>query len=181
MNYKKLTGIILKKQNYKEADQILTIWTESLGKIRVLARGIRLPKSKLVYNLSELAVIEFETTGRKNFPTVISAQIVQNFHRLRQDLLKIASILYAHELVMKMTADEHPNQRVYQILEGFLHKLDESETINHYQLLDSFALHLAQALGFGEPKKVNSHSDVRDFIEGLIERKIKSEPFLAQI
>ncbi|OGE84018.1 MAG: DNA repair protein RecO [Candidatus Doudnabacteria bacterium RIFCSPLOWO2_01_FULL_44_21] len=181
MQYKKLKGVILKKQNFREADQIITVWTSEVGKIRILARGLRLPKSKLVYNLSELSLVEFEITGRKNFPTVISAQTAQSFNHLRHDLLKIANAIYASELVMKMTADEHPNQVVYQLLVDFLHQLNQAYGLNHYQLLDRFALKLAQALGFGQPKQINSHSDVRNFIEELIERQIKSEPFLAQI
>jgi recombinational DNA repair protein (RecF pathway) len=47
MKYSKAQGIVLKKQNYKESDQIVTIWSYEFGKIRVLARALRCPKASL--------------------------------------------------------------------------------------------------------------------------------------
>jgi DNA repair protein RecO (recombination protein O) len=181
MKYKKLTGVILKKQNYKEADQILTLWTSELGKVRVLAKSVRLPKSKLVYNLNELAVVDIEIIGHKNLPTVISANCRNNYKNLREDLIKMGSAFYAAELMLKMTADENPNEAAYGLFLGFLNELNHTKSLEHYKIIDIFALNLSSSLGFGMPETVKSHTDVRSFIEQLIERNIKSENLLASI
>lgn len=181
MKYKKLTGIILKKQNYKEADQILTIWTKEAGKIRVLAKAIRLPKSKLVYNLNELALVDFEIVGHKNLPTVISANCQVNFLNLKSDLIKMGSGFYAAELLLKMTADEHPNEQAFDLMLDFLGQLNNTDSTEHFMLIDQFALNLSSTLGFGRPAVVKSHLDVRSFIEELIERNLKSETLMNQI
>ena len=76
MKYQKLTGIILKKQNNKEADQIITIWTKEFGKIRCLAKSIRLPKSKLNSSMQDLSLVEFEVTG-KHLPVLISSVTIK--------------------------------------------------------------------------------------------------------
>ena len=122
MRYAKLEGIILKKQNYKEADQILTVWTRQSGKIRCLARGVRLNKSRLAYSLADLAQVEIQLAGR-NLPTLIGVSPVRQFRTLVQDLKKTAMAFYAAELMMKMTADEHPNPQAFELLSDFLSRL----------------------------------------------------------
>jgi len=42
----KVEGIILKRRNLGEADRILTVFTLHKGKLPVLAKGVRRPKSK---------------------------------------------------------------------------------------------------------------------------------------
>ena len=179
MKYKKLSGIILKKQNYREADQILTTWTKEAGKIRVLARSLRSPKSKLVYSLQDLSFVQIEITGSKGLPTLISAKPINSFKRIKDDLPKIAAGLYAAELIMKMTGDEHANQPAFDLLFSFLATLDaEQDLTKVFDLVDQFSLDLIVALGFGKPKKSSSHKDVKNFIESILERNLRSEQFL---
>ncbi len=216
MQYKKLEGIILKKQNYKESDQIITIWTYEAGKIRVNARGVRLAKSKLVYSLQELSLVTVEITGR-NFPTIVSVAPIQQFNTLTEDLKKTAVAFYAAELMLKMTADEHPNPQAFLLFRDFLTNLDRLDYSQRYHpILESFSLKILDSLGFSIEhakasfkipqdldadiktltntrfellEKVNIEQDQTDrlhklinkFIEYILERNIKSEPFLISI
>jgi DNA repair protein RecO (recombination protein O) len=178
--FRKAQGVVLKKQNYRETDQIVTIWTDEFGKIRVLARGVRKSSSKMAGALQDLALVRIEVTGK--WPTLTSAQTVRNFRGIRENLAKVAPAYYACELVMKMTADEHPEQKAYDLLVDFLQDLSSASTeFQAYTMIDIFALDLADILGYGRPKEIGTHHDVRNFIEGLIERNIKSEPFLLSI
>ena len=177
MKFNKFTGIILKKQNYREADQIITFWSREAGKIRFLAKGIRLPKSKLAYSLQDLSVVEVQITG-KNLPSLTSANSAQQFNNIALDLKKSAIAFYAVELMLKFTADEHPNYQVYELFFNFLNHLNNTgEISDDDKVIDIFALQLAKALGFGSPQEAKSHREVREFIEDLIERKIKSDSF----
>ena len=145
--YRKASGVVLKKQNYKETDQIITIYTPEFGKIRVLARGIRKPQSKLSGSLQDLCQINFEMTGK--MPIVISAEVARNHKNIRTNLSKMAPAFYATELMLKTTADEEPNNQAYDLLINFLSVLDQEddlETINI--VLQSFALKLLGCLGF---------------------------------
>lgn len=181
MRYKKLTGIILKKTNYREADQIITAWTKQMGKVRFLARGVRLPKSKLVYSLQDLSLVELEITGSKHLPTLINAKTLKVFRLLRQDLMKIIVGLYAAELMLKMTGDEHPNLPAFNLLLDFLEQLNISpDDLEMYFALDQFSLELMSVLGFKAPKQVKTHRQIKDFIESILERELKTEPFLMQ-
>ena len=43
----KVQGIVLRSRDYKEADQLVTIYTRELGKVTVQARGVKKTASKL--------------------------------------------------------------------------------------------------------------------------------------
>jgi DNA repair protein RecO (recombination protein O) len=180
MPYKKLTGIILKKQNYREADQIVSVWTREAGKIRIMARSIRKPASKLNFAMQDLSEVEIYSTG-SSLPTLIGAKPIRQFTSLSRDLKKTAAAFYAAELMLKMTADEHPNFQAYELLSDFLGQLESQSAANDYFLIDNFALGLASVLGFGSPGNSSSHNDVNKFLEYILERRIKSETFLVTL
>ena len=218
MKYKKLVGIILKKQNYREADQIVTIWTRDAGKIRVMARGLRLGKSKLAYAMPDLSVVEIETAGNKSLPALIAAKTIQSFMGVREDLSKTVAAFYASELMLKMTADEQPNNEAYEILQSFLDFLNASDISKQpvFSIVDSFSLRLMESLGFSiehaqgtihlpadlqdtitllaecqysdlqnmqieQSIAEKSHQIVKNFIEFILERNIKSDQFLMSV
>jgi DNA repair protein RecO (recombination protein O) len=177
MKYKKLTGIILKKQNYKEADQIITLWTREAGKVRVMAKSLRLPKSKLCSSMQDLGLVEIDLAGRGNLMTLIGAKLIRQHSRLITSLAKASQGFYAAELIMKMTADEQPNESVFNLLTAFLEKIDQ-EHVDSLAHADEFALNVAEILGFGIPEKVSNHRDVVNFVEDILERELKSNAFL---
>ena len=45
--YISTNALILKAKDYKEADQLLTVYTQSSGKLTVLAKGLKKNQSKL--------------------------------------------------------------------------------------------------------------------------------------
>lgn len=150
MKYEKLTGVILKKQNYREADQIITVWTREQGKFRVMARGIRLSKSKLAFAMQDLSEVEIEVVGNKTLPALISAKLLRPFNGLREDLGKTVAAFYSAELIMKMTADEQSNAEAYELLVNFLdfvHAADPAR-LSLYPAVDCFSLQLLKSLGF---------------------------------
>lgn len=217
MKYQKLTGVVLKKQNYHEADQIVTIWTKEEGKVRVMARGLRSGKSKLAYSMQDLSVVEFETAGNKALPALISAKIIKNFSGLREDLSKAVGAFYGAELMLKMTADEQENIEAYNLIVELLEFLNDADISQQplFTIVDRFSLRLLKTLGFSlqhaqdslnftdklhevftllmecqytDIPKLNldekivkqSHKSVKDFIEYILERNLKSERFLLE-
>jgi DNA repair protein RecO len=150
MKYSKLTAIVLKKQNYKEADQIATVYTREAGKIRCVAKSLRLSLSKMAGSFQDFSAVQMETTLGRGMPVLISAKTVRNFGRLKTDLAKMAAAFYAAELVIRLTPDEQANPEAYDLLAGFFAALDECgerDDLN-YLLLDSFALRLLSVMGF---------------------------------
>lgn len=149
MKYRKLTGVILKKQNYRESDQIVTVWTEQAGKIRCLGRALRSSKSKLAYSMQPLSLVEIEVAEKHDLPTLISAKNLRLFPNLRENLTKTGLGFFVEELMLKMTPDEQRNIEAYRLLVGFLEFVEAAEEEgNLRQVLDCFILRLLSALGY---------------------------------
>ena len=83
--FKTTKGLILREVKYKEADRILTVLTEDMGKITVKARGALRKGSKVaaatqLFAFSELTM--FENKGRWS---VNEGSTIEEFKGLRND------------------------------------------------------------------------------------------------
>ena len=127
------TGVILKKQPFGEADEIITIFTKEKGKVRVLAKSIKLQKSKLSGSLQNLFLVEIFVAGKTfHLQKLIGARVLNNFANLRQDLQKLKYVFYAQEMVLKFTADEHKNTELFNLFLEYLEYLDNQHKIGDF-------------------------------------------------
>ena len=120
----KYTAIILKKQPFGEADEIITFFSLETGKIRALAKSVKLAKSKMQNALQTLFLVELALAGRGNLPKIISAEVKDAFPALREDLEAIKPAYYACELVLKFMPDGQSNPELYTLLKDFFKHLE---------------------------------------------------------
>lgn len=123
----KYTAIILKKQPFGESDEIVTFYTEEGGKVRGLAKSVKSSKSKLQQRLQSLFLVELTLTGLK-LPKIITAEPVEVFAGLRENLAALKRAFYGVELVLKFTPDEEKNQPLFELLKSFLEYLNTDRT-----------------------------------------------------
>jgi len=86
---KRLTteAIILKRVNFGEADRILTVITTDNGKVSMLAKGVRRPKSKLaggleLFSISDVTYID----GKSDLKTVVSTRLKTHLRHIVEDV-----------------------------------------------------------------------------------------------
>jgi DNA repair protein RecO (recombination protein O) len=80
VKYINTKAIVLHRIDYGESDRILTLLTSDHGKISVLAKGVRKPKSKLaggieLFSVSDITYID----GKSDLKTLASAQLSVNY------------------------------------------------------------------------------------------------------
>ncbi len=117
-------GIILKKQQLSEADELVTFYTQEAGKVRAVAKSSKLPKSKLQSQLQPMFLCRLAVVGSGSLPTIIRVQAEQSFARIQNDPDRVRFWFVAAELVLKATADEEKNDLLFVAIEQFLHFLD---------------------------------------------------------
>ncbi len=142
------TGIILKKQPLGEADELITLYTKELGKVRLLAKSVKSSKSKLQQKLQTLFLVEARVAGGK-LPKLTGVETIKTFIALREDLSAVNSAFYAAELVLKFSPDEQKNEHFFSALENFLDFLNsgvEPQLLNFG--LAHFKLEVLVAAGF---------------------------------
>ncbi len=72
-------GIILKKEDRGEADQLFTVFTEKFGKLEVLGRAIRKITSKLRSGAELFYLSEIEFIQGKSYKTLTDAILIEKF------------------------------------------------------------------------------------------------------
>ncbi len=119
-------AIVLHRSKVGEADFILTCYTPHLGKIRVVARGVR----KLTSHLG--GHVELFSRGRmliaraRNLDIVTQCETMDGHRAIGEDLDRVAHAFYVAELVERLTPDEQENYAVFKLLEETLTHLDSA-------------------------------------------------------
>ena len=139
-------AIIIKKTKLGEADRILTLYTPGLGKIQVVAKGVRRPKSKLSGHLELLTHSQVTLARGHNLDIITGGQTITGFLPLKTDLWLTSYGLYVIELVNQFTADHVEDENLFRLLLDTLQRL--CQTNNPELLLRYFEIHLLEASGY---------------------------------
>jgi len=177
-------GIILKKTDQGEADQLFIIYTQSHGKITALGRATKKIKSKLSGNLKQFAIIDLMIAPGKNYSHIAAANIFVNFKKLEKDLKKIILASHSLELVDKMTKSEQGDQEIFNLLCRYFNALDENLFKDEeWQIINqAFVIKLLAILGFNPTKDIaDSPSKLRIFLKNHLNQELKTSHFLSKI
>lgn len=80
-------AIVLSRIEYGESDRILTLLTGTQGKLSVLAKGVRKPKSKLAGGIELFSVSQIQyIDGRGELKTLVSAHVKENYGEIVKDI-----------------------------------------------------------------------------------------------
>ena len=142
-------AIVLRKMDYRETSQIVTLFTREKGKMAVLAKGARLLKSRFGSSLQPMSYTQvvFYHKPTRGLQTLSESAHVQPFHRISRDLEKISIGWRIVELVYALMEEEQQHPQVFNLLVEILGRLDEAD-VHAINLLPYFQMRLATVLGF---------------------------------
>ena len=143
-----MQAIILKKSPFSEGNEIITMYSRELGKVRGVARAVKFAKSKLAFGLQALFYSEVELLKTKNNFTIIGVKVLDPFSALRENLENLKYALYATEIILKSTADEQPNEQIFDYYLQLLKHLCDKSSVKH-PCTDWFALKIMELSGYG--------------------------------
>lgn len=118
-------ALVLRQVDYKEADKILTVLTESSGKMTLSARGCRRKNSAIaagcqLLTWSEMTLYEYQ--GRWS---VKEAAAERRFEGVHGDLEKLSLACYFAEMTELLAVEELPAPELLSLLLNSLHALDK--------------------------------------------------------
>jgi DNA repair protein RecO len=120
-------AIIIKKQPFGEADEIITFFTEEAGKLRALAKSIKLGTSKLQQTLQPIFLNRVQVAGNGTLPKVIGAQTVNSFPLLQSRPERVEVWFVIAELLNKALPDEQKNQPLFGLVREYLQFLNSPD------------------------------------------------------
>ena len=170
----KLEGIILKRRNFGEADRILTIFTQNLGKIKVKAPGVRRILSRRSPHIEplNLSMLTLYKSSSASFPILTEAAPLERFSFIKKDLKLIGFAYYLCELVSSLCPQNQENRDVFFLLKNTLFQLSKGN--NSSTLVSYFEKELLRSLGFWREAELLKDQDSKEVIENLLERKLNT-------
>ncbi len=120
-------GVVLRHREYGEADRILTMYTPDMGKIVVIAKGVRKPTSRKAGHLEPFTRVSVLLAQGSTWDIVTQADSVQAFAHLREDLRLLAYASYFVELVDRFSSEGEANELLYDLLVMALERLDAGD------------------------------------------------------
>ena len=123
-------AVVLRSLDYGETSQIVTLFTREKGKLGVMAKGARRPKSSFGATLQPMAYTQvvFYYKPTRTLQTLSESSHVESFHSLRRDLESITVGLRIVELVDALMEEEDAQPEVFALLVRTLRRLDIAET-----------------------------------------------------
>jgi DNA repair protein RecO (recombination protein O) len=110
-------AVVLRKVAYGEADLIFTLLCRDLGKLSALARGARSSRRRFGAALELFTVSNVELRAhRGELWTLSAAETARSYVHLAQDMAALAHASYGTELVRELSAPEHPEPAVFDLL-----------------------------------------------------------------
>ena len=124
----KTEGIVIKKENRGEADQLLTVFTKDFGKLEILGKAIRKIKSKLRAGADLFYLSEIDFIQGKTYKTLIDAVAIEKFKNLRRDSEKLEIAYKIAEVACGLIKREERDGKIRELL------WDVFEKLNNYPL-----------------------------------------------
>ena len=149
----KTLGIVLRRTNYGEADRILNVITP-VGKVSVIARGVRKEKSKLAGGVEMLTLSDYVMHfGKSEMGVVTSARMVRYFGGLLKNYEKMELVGVLMKQINR-AAEGSDTGEFFEILKQCLEALEGGVTGRVVETW--FVLNLGRAMG----EQMNLYRDV---------------------
>jgi DNA repair protein RecO (recombination protein O) len=140
-------GVVLRRQDFGEADRIISLYSPQHGKIRAIAKGVRRPRSRLGGHVELFTHVTVLVAQGRNLDLITQAEAVRPYRAIRDDLWKTTFACYCAELVDRLTEERLENRAIFDLLLHQLEYLDGAPRPDELSVR-AFELRLLGRLGY---------------------------------
>ena len=144
--YLSTEAVVLSRRNFGEADRIITLFTRDHGKVTVLAKGVRRPRSKKAGHLEIGSWCKVFIARGKNLDLLTEVELKRAFGISEFSESKAQKIYHLLEIIKNITADGQKNKKAFIMLVHFLKQISSGEEFN--LISSTFKIKLLSNLGF---------------------------------
>jgi len=139
------SGYVLHQRPYRESSVLLEVFSEAHGRVGLVARGIRTPKSRQRGDLQPFRSLRLSWSTRGELGTLTAVEADAPPGRLQGTALY--SAFYLNELLVRLLGRNDPHPRLYRYYQASLNRLLQGGDIE--PLLRLFEKNLLQEIGYG--------------------------------
>lgn len=143
-------GLVLKKEDRGETDQLISFYTKDFGKLEILGKAIRKISSKLRSGTNVFYLSEIEFIQGKAHKTLTDAVLIDKFKNLRKDLKKSAVAYKIAEILDDLIKGQEKDEKIWRLVLETFHKLDDLTLlpVNYFLIYYYFLWNLFSVLGY---------------------------------
>ena len=137
---------LLHQRSYGETSVIAEVFTLKNGKMSIIARGAKKPKSKFFGYLAPFTKLKITYSGRSELKTLTN--IDRDFSTSSNSFSKTSySLLYINELLIRLLPKDAEQEDLFLLYDAFLNKVTSGSDLE--LTLRHFELDLLDMLGYG--------------------------------
>ena len=176
INTSSTLALIIGRRNYREADRLLTIFTEKNGKMIVRAKGVRLSKSKRGGHIELFNTVKVQIIEGRGFPVLAQTELVEDRSSIKSDLKLLRIAYHLTELVSRLTPEHEKHGEVFDLLNRALSSVSLRIWDKEEYLSEKFEEKLLHLLGYGAPPDGGSW---HEYIESITDFKLRAQEILS--
>ncbi len=168
-------AIIFKTVDYQESSKIVTMFTREHGKIALIVKGVKKPKSKFsgLIEIGNLLDVVYYFKDSRSVQFLSEASYAEKLMNLRTDFEKMATMTSAIELISQLLHDNEVNEPLFDFTKQVLIWLNSAD-IHPPKIFPYLQLRLANLAGIGlRPDEIDSEGQTNylNLESGLISTK----------
>ena len=135
----------------------MVIFTKKYGKISLLAKGVRKPKSRKRGSLEIFSHIKFSATKGRGLDLIEEVEVINSFPTIRKNLKKVSVAYFLTEVVGRLTQEGEKNEALFNLILDYLRALKTTTSLKDLRrdyIKDALVL-----LGFWPRKKKLNNPD----------------------
>lgn len=175
------TALVINKKRRREGDIIVTLFTESLGKINCIAKGAQSLKSRRLGHLETGNIIKVSLFEKDSYYWLSESETLIPFLKSSTSTLSQINLLfYFLEIVNALLPTEQIQPGLYQLTLDSIKAISQN-SFSHFIHKEILFL---EKLGYGVPKNITdafAQKDykycqklVKNYCESIIEKPLKS-------
>lgn len=139
-------AIVLRSQPFKERDRLVTLLTETHGRISGVARNA-IHSKRFGGTLDLFACSHYRyKVGQGELVFIEEANLRRDFLGLRTKLENLSAAGYFVDLILRLTEERHPVREVFLLLAHYLYLLEQHTAT--VEIVRSFEIKLLERLGW---------------------------------
>ncbi|WP_428897006.1 DNA repair protein RecO (recombination protein O) [Parelusimicrobium proximum] len=145
-------AVVLLRQNFREADRMVCLYTRGHGRINIRFSGVNKPAAKMRALSEPFVHGNYRIYVRRGaaIGCATGGKVDNVFQNIRKDLHKTRLALHFCELFFRLTPEYQPNEEKFDLLVSSLKAVDGYQVNSAFS--PAFILRLMNLAGFGMDK-----------------------------
>ena len=157
-------GIILKREDFREKDERVVLYTKEFGKISVIAKGAKRIEAKLRGSLDIFNFVDIIFVEGRHFFILTGVEIQERFSNLIKNPYGYSAVFSMSNSLLHIFEENSRDEDFFDFVYGAVKKLDEfdpNSSLHPWLLLKKFQLKVLENQGYKIDEKILSSLNIK--------------------